>query len=190
MPVVIERMTHIRWARAAESGRSSLNCRPGTLVAIGRNGPRISIGAAGLGSKVSCCGGPPERKMIRHELARGRPASVAARPARRAGNPRPSAPRPPTRISSRRERSRLVMSGRRTAILPPPVWAYLKDQASFYAPLPVPPTRAAAFRGPLCLLEPRSRVLPCQPIDPRRVHPSPSALYGGNTPNRPTPFMP
>ena len=39
------------------------------------------------------------------------------------------------------------MSGRKTAILPPPVWAYLEDQPAFYAALTVPPTRAAAVRG-------------------------------------------
>ena len=35
----------------------------GTLVWIGRNGPRASEGASGLGSKVSRCAGPPTMLM-------------------------------------------------------------------------------------------------------------------------------
>src|SRR4029450_3170658 len=41
----------------------------GTLVAIGRNSPRISAGASGFGSHMSRCDGPPFRKMMMHESA-------------------------------------------------------------------------------------------------------------------------
>ena len=44
---------------AAVRGSSSQNWMPGTLVEMGLNGPRISNGRRGLGSNVSCCGGPP-----------------------------------------------------------------------------------------------------------------------------------
>ena len=46
-------------AMAAVRGSSSQKRIPGTLVAIDLNSPRISAGASGLGSNVSCCGGPP-----------------------------------------------------------------------------------------------------------------------------------
>ena len=41
------------------------------------------------------------------------------------------------------------MSGRRTAILPPPVWAYLKDRMAFYAPSARPPNACRRGLGPL-----------------------------------------
>jgi 4-amino-4-deoxy-L-arabinose transferase-like glycosyltransferase len=71
IPVVIDRITHSRWAMAAVRGSSSQNAVPGTLVDTGRNGPRISTGAPGLGSNVSCCGGPPARKRTMQLRARG-----------------------------------------------------------------------------------------------------------------------
>ncbi len=60
-----ERMTASLSACRAVRGNSSLKRMPGTFVLIGLNGPRISAGASGLGSNVSCCGGPPwsHRKM-------------------------------------------------------------------------------------------------------------------------------
>lgn|GEM_PF-605800 len=70
MPVVIERMMQSSSACRATAGRSSQNCSPGTLVAIGRNAVRISAGASGFGSNVSCCGGPPARKRTTHDFAR------------------------------------------------------------------------------------------------------------------------
>ena len=79
---------------------------PGTFVAIGLNSPRISAGASGLGSNVSCCGGPPwsQRKMTFLALPklrssgsrsrrrrRRRPSPARARGARAPGH---SGPRP------------------------------------------------------------------------------------------------
>lgn len=191
MPVVIERMTHIRWARAAVRGRSSLNCTPGTLVAIGRNGPRISIGAAGLGSKVSCCGGPPDKKMIRHDVARGRPASLAApaRPAASVGSPRARQPSPPTRISSRRETGRLMVSGRKIAMRTPWNWNTCRTVLHSMLPLFSPQRRPPRSGGPLPTCRSPARFHPC----PAHVCPLPrsgsdlpwkSACFAANRPNR------
>ena len=47
-----------------------LDIAPGSFVAIGASSPRISTGAAGLGSNVSICGGPPIRNRSTHRLAR------------------------------------------------------------------------------------------------------------------------
>jgi len=49
----IERMTASLWARPPRRGRCCEKETPGTRVAIGENSPRISLGADGLGSKVS-----------------------------------------------------------------------------------------------------------------------------------------
>jgi len=67
--VVIERMTLSRWATLAVYGRVSQKWTPGIRVGIDRKLSRISEGASGLGSKVSCCGGPPARKIRMHDLA-------------------------------------------------------------------------------------------------------------------------
>ena len=106
MSVVIERIKATRCICFAVSGSSSLTCRPGTLVGIEPIVPRISAGASGFGSKVSCCGGPPLRKSSTQDLARPkdepftwpRPGSARSKE----GSPRPSAPRPPARSHSRR----------------------------------------------------------------------------------------
>lgn len=60
---VSERTIDQRWLRPASSGRCSQTWTPGVRVAIGRNSPRMPSGASGLGSKLSCCASPPERKM-------------------------------------------------------------------------------------------------------------------------------
>ena len=89
-------------------GNSSQIWMPGTLVWIGLNSPRISAGASGLGSKVSCCGGPPwsQRKMTFLALPKVAPrrsfVEALACDASSAGNERPSALSPPTRSNSRR----------------------------------------------------------------------------------------
>ena len=60
----------------ARLGKTSLIWRPGTDVAIGLNSPRTSAGAAGLGSNVSMCEGPPasQIRMQFRALAAGRDA--------------------------------------------------------------------------------------------------------------------
>ena len=60
---VSDRTSDQRWLRLASSGRCSQIWTPGVRVAIGWNSPRMSSGASGLGSKLSCCASPPERKM-------------------------------------------------------------------------------------------------------------------------------
>ena len=59
-------LVHVRNTGAAWSlftGQSTVLAllAAGTLVAIGRNSPRTSRGASGLGSQVSSCDGPPCR---------------------------------------------------------------------------------------------------------------------------------
>ena len=73
---------------------------------------RISTGASGLGSHVSCCGGPPNRNKTMHDLARPEDgawttpddgvAAAASCADHRPGNDKPSEPSPPTRNISRR----------------------------------------------------------------------------------------
>ena len=56
---------------------------PGTLVAIGRNGPRISSGASGFMSQVSSCDGPPTRnsrmQLMSRSLATAPEAAIACK---------------------------------------------------------------------------------------------------------------
>jgi hypothetical protein len=49
--------------RAARPGRCSQISMPELAVEIGLNSPRISAGARGFRSKLSCCARPPERKI-------------------------------------------------------------------------------------------------------------------------------
>ena len=100
---------------------------PGTLVLIGLNGPRISAGASGLGSNVSCCGGPPDRNSIITCLARPNiraftgcstaEAPFAFEPSR-PGKHEASADIPPIRIRSRRcsIESNALICGRGTGL--------------------------------------------------------------------------
>ena len=53
----------------ANLGRCSQICKPGVWVGMGRNSPRISAGASGLGAKLSCCASPPDRKIKMQDLA-------------------------------------------------------------------------------------------------------------------------
>ena len=55
-----DRTSASRSMMPARSGRCSPKRTPGTRVAMELNGPRISLGAVGLGSKVSMWLGPPE----------------------------------------------------------------------------------------------------------------------------------
>ena len=73
------------------------------------NSPRISAGASGLGSNVSCCGGPPcsHRKMTffarPNERLDAWPLPGLSLASSNVGSDNPSVLRPPTRNSSRRE---------------------------------------------------------------------------------------
>ena len=98
------RRTQILSIIRAVRGISSPTWMPGTLVAIGLNSPRTSAGASGLGSQVSCCGGPPRWKRTMQALALPRVAPAARARRSRAGSDRPKALRPPTRSHSRRVR--------------------------------------------------------------------------------------
>jgi hypothetical protein len=53
----------------AVRGINSPTCNPGVDVAIGFDSPRISSGASGFGSHVSCWGGPPSMKRTMQRLA-------------------------------------------------------------------------------------------------------------------------
>src|SRR5262249_21182801 len=78
---------------------------PGTLVAMGRNSPRISAGAGGLGLKGFRCGGPPVRENRVKRLTRPKGGGPAGReaPARsRVGSARPKVPMAPTCRNARR----------------------------------------------------------------------------------------
>ena len=75
------------------SGKSSETCTPGTAVEIALSGPRNSAGASGLGSYVSCCGGPPSSQIKITDRSPGRPAPLV-----------PAAPAPAT--SSQRQPGR------------------------------------------------------------------------------------
>jgi hypothetical protein len=80
------RTTAYRFARAASFGRCSQTRSPGTLVPIGRNSPRTSAGASGLGSNVSRWLDAPVRKTRTTDFGRfagaARPVRVAATPSR------------------------------------------------------------------------------------------------------------
>jgi len=60
---VSDRTTHHLSLHDASFGRCSVMRKPGVLVAVVPNSPRIASGASGFGSKLSCCASPPERKM-------------------------------------------------------------------------------------------------------------------------------
>src|SRR5205823_174856 len=73
---------------------------PGTAVWIGRNGPRYSIGAAGLGSKVSNWLGPPHIQKRMTEVSGGVDAVWARSSSGMCQPPRAKAPR---RTKARRD---------------------------------------------------------------------------------------
>ena len=90
----------------AVRGISSPTWTPVTDVAMGLKSPRISGGASGLGSHVSCCGGPPRWNRTMHAFALPvvAPAVRADRAPSSAGSDSPKALSPPTRSHSRRVR--------------------------------------------------------------------------------------
>src|SRR3954452_3083011 len=83
---------------------SSLIRMPGTAMAIGLYGPRISSGAPGLRSQVSRWLGPPHRRMKMHDFSAA-PFGASPPPTRAATSPgvaRLRAPAPPAWRSRRR----------------------------------------------------------------------------------------
>ena len=64
-------MIDILSSSRACSGSSSETWTPGTAVEIALSGPRNSAGASGLGSYVSCWGGPPSSQIKMTERSRG-----------------------------------------------------------------------------------------------------------------------
>src|SRR5687767_11989390 len=91
-------------AMAAHFWQCSVKNVPGTFVGIVLNGPRISGGASGLGSHISCCGGPPSRKMKMQALALARGAAAEASAASRFGSVSPASIPPPSLSMWRREK--------------------------------------------------------------------------------------
>ena len=118
--VCIALSTAQRLAWAANSGINSPTCKPGTLVGIEPNSPRISALVSGLGSQVSCCGGPPAINSTMQFFAlpisrsAGLVCAVALRPANNPSSvspPRliPPDPQPlPTRQAIAEHRCRTV----------------------------------------------------------------------------------
>ena len=109
MSVVIVRMIASRSVMRAVCGSVSQMRMPGTFVAMDLKVPRISSGASGFGSNVSCCGGPPLRKMITHDFARPNEAdfcpgkfTARTRCSKSPVSDIPRQPSPPTRSHSRR----------------------------------------------------------------------------------------
>src|SRR5688572_17965132 len=98
-------------ACAASLGNSSETWMPATLVAIGLNSPRISAGASGLGSNVSCCGGPPVRNRTTHRFARPNPPPAGAEEAARRYDASVSPPTAPRRSTVRRVGAACGMCG-------------------------------------------------------------------------------
>ena len=97
---------------------------PGTSVAIGRNSPRTSAGASGFMSHVSCCAGPPHMNSKMHALALPKEAGemgvavattalwVIALASSSLGSESPSKPKPPARMSSRRDKDNAAFRSR------------------------------------------------------------------------------
>src|SRR5262245_14902176 len=89
-------------AICAWRGSSSQICMPGVFVAIGLNSPRISAGASGFMSYMSMWLGPPLRRTMMTDLARG--AFSSARSRSRSASIIPPRPRLPKRRNLLRER--------------------------------------------------------------------------------------
>src|SRR3954464_2261474 len=96
-----DRTTARRFAILACRGNSSQTSRPGTAVRIGRNGPRYSAGASGLGSQVSNWLGPPHIQNRKTVVSADGPAW--ARAASTSDRGRPPSASDPARRKVRRE---------------------------------------------------------------------------------------
>ena len=92
----------------AVNGRCSHTRTPGSLVGMLSNGPRISLGASGLGSHMSMWLGPPDnQKRMTFLLFLGLPALAAsARCFSRVGSVSPAMPVRPVCKNQRREFTR------------------------------------------------------------------------------------
>src|SRR5262245_17097658 len=91
-------------------GRCSLIWMPGTLVAIGLNGPPLAW--PGLRSNVSSCEGPPLIHSRMQDLfGRAGKAAAWARSANQPETPQPSAPAADSFSQSRRDRTGADMQG-------------------------------------------------------------------------------
>src|SRR5215510_2770831 len=86
----------------AMRGKSSQIWMPGTLVEIGLNSPRTSIGAFGLRSKLSIWEGPPGMKMLMTDLWE-LPVPALASKERRLESDNPPAAIPPILRKDRRD---------------------------------------------------------------------------------------
>ena len=105
---VSERIKEILCIHFDRCWKCSQICTPGAVVAIGWNGPRMSVGALGFRSKVSRWLGPPHMNRKMQRFAWPKPllsfaiaGDVCAR--RRSGNVRPMAPSAPAWSTARRE---------------------------------------------------------------------------------------
>ena len=102
MPVT-DRTSTILSAAAASRGMSSQISIPDTLVEIGTNSPRNSLGASGFRSKVSMCVGPPRRKILMID----RPVALA--PALASALSKPGSESPANPAAPRLKNSRRVL---------------------------------------------------------------------------------
>src|SRR5262245_36469129 len=77
-------------------------CTPGTEVAIGLYGPRISTGASGFMSQMSTCEGPPPITMKMQDFSDADACVPVSRAGNAPGRPSPSMLSPPACRSCRR----------------------------------------------------------------------------------------
>src|SRR5207302_1336207 len=122
--------------------RPSLRVTPGTLVAIGRDGPRTSAGASGLGSNESIWAVPPLVQNRITDLARpnfGPRPSAAAIPAARAckwnspGSVSPPTPRPPHVCCETLSLMKWTLPSAKSVFTPPE--CQLREAASQFSPV-------------------------------------------------------
>src|SRR5580693_4604488 len=102
----IDRMTENLCITLAVRGSSSEICTPGMDVEIGLKLPRTSLGASGLGSKVSSWLAPPFWNKTMQETS-PRPVSLASR----RGRFIPAKARPPILKKSRRLAPAAIAAG-------------------------------------------------------------------------------
>ena len=108
---LIPRMMARRSIIVACRGRCSQISMPGTFVAIGRNSPRTSAGAAGFMSQLSMCDGPPRSQIQMTDLprwvpllaCRAVPGEAIACSLNSSASVNPPSPSAPTRKMSLRE---------------------------------------------------------------------------------------
>src|SRR5882672_2677893 len=103
---VSERMIDHFFIRRADIGSSSQMRMPGTAVGMSRKAPRISAGACGFGSQVSCWLGPPRIQRMITDFARDAGFVSWASRRRRSDIASPVAPSMPARTNVRRSISR------------------------------------------------------------------------------------